>query len=828
MKRNLFASLTIWFVFMNLAPVGLEITRDSTIGNILQHVEPFNNSDNVTTKSPSLIEGILKGNLVVTPDAGASIGQIDYVSKSMKNFKLPTWDPYMQSGRPMFPADGYNTGILDPFQFAVSFLPIDIVQKIALTSAIWTFVFIFFSMLIFRFFTDNPWAQIMGVLTLVSSKAFHYVPNHLITLGAWVCGVIAFYLVLRLLREDYGRATLGIAFLLGLSLLNFSAFGLGITVFISGCGFLVLVTKSSLFSLRPFIYLLHFVFSIFIALPHILTIRDTQISSTNSQIPYVSKAGGLVEILSRVGSRISFPIFILIVLTLIITFMALRLSRRRVLIGLLDILRTNTALRLCAVTFILAALGLAGLFEKINYQLGLNIQSVNLFPLPLAIAFASFLTYLLTYLNEWSSQYVKPTFLVQFIFPILVLALLVSPFNAIHEIEIRDAFFLCLLSILLWFFPALKKIAVNNSFLLLIISIWIFLIPVAHQFYGNAFSVQNYNETLRKQICSIISCSSSHRFLAIHSTDSAGIPALTYENANSFLYYPTTSSLYGFFEASGGLSLNSIDYADFIATINTGVFPDNPDHPGSKQFLLAIRERILQREDIEFETAVTIQNRRNNNLVWNPDSPLVRYLSVKYLISSKELPESNFYDFVHKFSKFSNLGRDMSYKIRVPEYFVYEVKDSIARAHFPSKVVIRERDTSQTLKDLAQASNFNLGVIDDDAKTSTISQVAETAKVVAQNLDVNSVQINTVQSSSQYLLINENFHPGWTAVLNGKKVKILRANSVFMAVKLPEGKNYLELNFQLFDSKKIFFYALAPLLILMVLLIVGRRKDRVK
>jgi hypothetical protein len=828
MKRNLLTSVLIWFVFINLAPVGLEITRDSTIGSILQYVEPFNNSNNVTSKSPSLIEGILKGNLVVTPDAGASIGQIDYASKSMKGLKFPTWDPYMQSGRPMFPADGYNTGILDPFQFIVSFLPVDIVQKIALTSAIWTFVFIFFSMLIFRFFTDSPWAQIIGVLTLVSSKAFHYVPNHLITLGAWVCGVVAFYLVLRLLREDYGRATLGIAFLLGLLLLNFSAFGLGITVFISGCGFLTLVTKSRLFSLRTFIYLMHFAFSISIALPHVLTIRDTQMTSTNSQLPYISETGRLVENLNRVDSRILIPIFVLLFLTLMITFIALWLSKWHLLIILSDKLRTNAALRLCAVTFTLASLGLAGLFEKINYQLGLNIQSVNLFPLPLAIALASFLTYFLTYLNKWLSLYVKYTFLVKLIFPFLFVALLLSPFNAIHEIELKNAIFLCVLSLMLWFFPAFKKIAMNNTFLLFIISVWIFLIPVAHQFYGNAFSVQNYNETLRNRICSDISCSSSYRFLAIHSTDSSGIPVLTSENANLFLYYPSTSSLYRFFEASGGLSLNSIDYADFIATINTGVFPDNPDHYGSRQFLLNIQERIFQREDIEFNTAVTIQNRRNNNLVWNPNSPLIRYLSVKYLISSKELPDSNFYDFAHKFNELPNLGRDMSYRTRVPAYFVYEVKNPIARAYFPSKVVIRDRDTAQTLKDLARATNFNLGIIDGDVNTATISQVASTGKVVSQKLAVNSLQINTIQSSSQYLLINESFHPGWTALLNGKEVKILRANSVFMGVKLPAGENQLELNFKLFDSRKISFYALTSLLILMVLLIAGQRKDYVK
>ena len=817
MRKISLTSVLIWFIFINLAPVGIVVSSDSTIGSILKHVEPFNNSQNVTSKSPSLIEGILKGTLVVTPDAGASIGQIDYVSKSMQTFKFPTWDPYMQSGRPMFPADGYNTGIFDPFQFMVSFLPLDIVQKIAIISAIWTFVFIFFSFLIFRFFTNNPWAQIIGLLMLVSSKAFHYVPNHLITLGAWVCGVITFYLVLRLLRATHARTTLGIAFLLGLSLLNFSAFGLGMSVFIFGCGFLTLVTQTGLFSKRVLNYLLHVVFSISIALPHVLKMRETQSTSTNSQIPYVSKAGGLVENLNRFGSRITIPIFIFCFLILMFTCFALWLNKCHLAIVLLDKLRTNTGLRLCAITFSLAVLGLAGIFEKLNYQIGLNIQSVNLFPLPLTIALASFLTYFLTYLNERLRPYANQAFLNRLIFPILAAALFLSPFNAVYQWRIGNVFFLIFLVFTIWYLAPFKENTSNNSFLIFVISIWISLIPVAHQFYGTAFSVQTYNKTIRKQICSAISCSSSYRFLAIHSTDSSGVPVLTNENANSFIYYPTTSSLYGFYEASGGLSLNSVDYANFMATINEEVFIDSPRHPGSKQFLSKIQEKTLQREDIDFETAVKIQNRRNNNLVWNPNSSLLRYLSVKYIISTKELPATDFYFLDHKFIDLKNLGREMSYKLRSHLYYVYQVRNPIARVSFPSEVVLRNRDDAQTLKDLSSTSSYNLAIVDSKNINSTAIGVFPPGRVISQKVLVNGLRIHTIQANSQYLLINESFHPGWTAKVNGKKIDIQRANSVFMAVKLPEGENHLELSFQVFNWREDFFLLVIPCIILLSL-----------
>ena len=814
MKKNLALSILVWVIFLLLAPVGLKIPIDSTLGQALRNAEPFNSSLYLTSDSPSLLDGILHGQLVITPDAGASIGQVEYASRSMSRFQFPTWDPYIQSGRPLFPADGYNTGILDPIQFAISHFQIDIVQKMAIASSFWTFIFIFFSILVIRFFTSNPWIQVLGVLVLLSSKAFHYVPNHLITLGSYAAGVITFYLVLCLLTNLNRKNTLMISILLGFTLLNFSAFGFGIALFIYGCGFLSLMLQKGI---RPSVilnYLLHMALSITIALPHVFKMRENQLNSTNSQLPYISETGSFAQNLLKIRSL--FPdsyLFTFFLILLILCFLLTSNFDKRIIHEVKSHWRNNPLIPNLSIMGSLSLLGLLGFFEPISRYLGLNIQSSNLYSLPLMLFVASTIACFVNSLDVKLQRYFKSTILRSLSLPVLFLAFAISPFNAIHELESQDFIWISFVALLLLVVVYWKDFRPNSTMTVYFISFWIFSIPVAHQFYGVSFSVQDHNETLRSRVCAEISCDDSYRFLVLHKVDEAGVPVLTYGNANDFLYYPATASLYRFFEASGGLSLNSIDYADYIATVNSGLFVDDPKHPGSEEFLLNVQNRILNRDTIEFETSVEIQNRRNNYLVWNPDSPLIKYLSVKYLISERELPESSYYTFVYKFSSLPNLGRDMTSKLRSLNYYVYEVKNYLARASFPSKVIVKKRDTAQILKDLSFDKEGDLAVIDGDFPESTSSQVQQPGTVLSQDLGVNTLRIETLQDTAQYLLLNENFHPGWSAFVNGKETRISRANSVFMSVYLPKGKNLIELRFQLYSlSERLVFFSL-PLLI---------------
>jgi uncharacterized membrane protein YfhO len=154
----------------------------------------------------------------------------------------------------------------------------------------------------------------------------------------------------------------------------------------------------------------------------------------------------------------------------------------------------------------------------------------------------------------------------------------------------------------------------------------------------------------------------------------------------------------------------------------------------------------------------------------------------------------------------------MTYKLRSPAYYVYEIKNPIPRVSFPSRVSLRGRDGAQILKDLSLASNFNLAIIDSDAKNSRTIEVEASGTILSQEVSVNSINIDTRQDSSQYLLINESYHPGWTAQVNGKEVNIKRANSVFMAVKLPKGQNHVELRFRIYDQRELYLFFLLPLL----------------
>jgi len=60
--------------------------------------------------------------------------------------------------------------------------------------------------------------------------------------------------------------------------------------------------------------------------------------------------------------------------------------------------------------------------------------------------------------------------------------------------------------------------------------------------------------------------------------------------------------------------------------------------------------------------------------------------------------------------------------------------------------------------------------------------------------------IETRTSEPGYLVVSENFYPGWKASVDGHGQRILRGNYLFRVIELPEGKHKVEL---FFDSSPI-------------------------
>ncbi len=72
--------------------------------------------------------------------------------------------------------------------------------------------------------------------------------------------------------------------------------------------------------------------------------------------------------------------------------------------------------------------------------------------------------------------------------------------------------------------------------------------------------------------------------------------------------------------------------------------------------------------------------------------------------------------------------------------------------------------------------------------------VTRTAEVVVYETDY--VQVQTGASQPAYLVLSDTYYPGWEAAVDGKPAPIHRANSLFRAVRVPEGRHTVEFRFR--------------------------------
>ena len=80
--------------------------------------------------------------------------------------------------------------------------------------------------------------------------------------------------------------------------------------------------------------------------------------------------------------------------------------------------------------------------------------------------------------------------------------------------------------------------------------------------------------------------------------------------------------------------------------------------------------------------------------------------------------------------------------------------------------------------------------------------------------------IETRTNEPGYLLVSENFYPGWKALVDGQQQRILRGNYLFRVIELPEGKHRVEL---IFDSLpiKVGFAASAVVMVVFIFVLIA-------
>ncbi len=90
----------------------------------------------------------------------------------------------------------------------------------------------------------------------------------------------------------------------------------------------------------------------------------------------------------------------------------------------------------------------------------------------------------------------------------------------------------------------------------------------------------------------------------------------------------------------------------------------------------------------------------------------------------------------------------------------------------------------------------------------------------------NKVQLEVHAYSSGFLLLNELSYPGWNAYLDGKQVKVWRANYLFRAIEVSPGEHDVEFRFEPDSLKLGLALSLSTLAILLTAIAVLRLKSQ--
>lgn len=167
---------------------------------------------------------------------------------------------------------------------------------------------------------------------------------------------------------------------------------------------------------------------------------------------------------------------------------------------------------------------------------------------------------------------------------------------------------------------------------------------------------------------------------------------------------------------------------------------------------------------------------------------ILNLLNVKYLISSFSL-------------------RDEDFKlIRGGKVKIYENLGALPRAYLVSKAIML-KDSEDVLRTI-QEVNFNPreSVLitrreyekarnDFIESEESLSVDAFRGKVKILKYSPNQVEIETVGNDSSYLVLTDNYYPGWKVYVNGEERKILRVNYNLRGVIVPKGRNVVQFRF---------------------------------
>lgn len=181
-------------------------------------------------------------------------------------------------------------------------------------------------------------------------------------------------------------------------------------------------------------------------------------------------------------------------------------------------------------------------------------------------------------------------------------------------------------------------------------------------------------------------------------------------------------------------------------------------------------KKEIPRADVNFEKVYPTDSFTNNPY----RRRLFSLLGVKYINIKKEPLSGELFDLIYKGNNFD----------------IYEYKEALPRFFLAGDYLL-ETDP-QKIVDKIMDKNFSLRkkiILEEALPKEFVLLGKEGGEALLISYKENEVKFKTESQLNQLLFLSDNFYPGWKATIDGKEIKIYRANFSFRAVPVPRGEH---------------------------------------
>jgi hypothetical protein len=191
------------------------------------------------------------------------------------------------------------------------------------------------------------------------------------------------------------------------------------------------------------------------------------------------------------------------------------------------------------------------------------------------------------------------------------------------------------------------------------------------------------------------------------------------------------------------------------------------------------KDQLFPKAYREFCSLIEPQDHLSHVIFEKNESPYFDALNVKYLLTYET----------------AEIGQSYELLMRADGLALYENKNAMPRAFFVRKMLAPGSMRGAEIPQQMRQPDFDIkteAVLQDVMMSAQTLSVGEARIIEDQR---NRVVIETENSGDGWLVLSDNYYPGWQASIDGQPVEIFRANYTMRAVRVPAGSHVLSFTF---------------------------------